>query len=70
MDQQQFGYFLQAPLYKSSGRDVIYVPGYYEEKSNKAREKKAEMAAQATARAASATSPPSLAVLESGKPRT
>ena len=40
MDQQQFGSFLRAPPYKSSGRDVIYVPRYYEEKSSKVREKK------------------------------
>ena len=39
MDQQQFGSFLRAPPYKSSGRDMIYVPGYYEGKNNKARKK-------------------------------
>lgn len=53
MDQQQFGSFLRAPPYKSSGRDVIYVPRYYEEKSSKVREKKVEMAAHTVARAAS-----------------
>ena len=64
MDQQQFGSFLRAPPYKSSGRDVIYVPGYYEEKSSKAREKKAEMAAHMAARAAVVATPPGPVVLE------
>ena len=36
----------------SSGRDVIYVPGYNEEKNSKVREKKAEMVAHTAARAA------------------
>ena len=38
------------------------MPGYYEEKSSKAREKKAKMVAHMAARAASATPPPGLAV--------
>lgn len=63
-DQQQFGSFLRAPLYKSFGRDVIYVPGYYEEKSSKAREKNAELAAHMAARAASIAPPLGLAVSE------
>ena len=29
-DQQQFGPSLRAPPYKTAGRDVIYVPGYFE----------------------------------------
>ena len=29
-DQQQFGPNLRAPPYKTTGRDVIYVPGYFE----------------------------------------
>ena len=62
MDQQQFSSFLRAPLYKSSGRDVIYMRGYYEEKSSKAREKKVEMAAHMAARVASAAPPPGLTV--------
>ena len=64
MDQQQFGSFLRAPLYKSSGRDVIYMRGYYGEKSSKAREKKVEMAAHMVARVASAAPPPGLTVPE------
>ena len=36
---------------------MIYVPGYYEEKSSKAREKKAKIVAHMAARAAS-TAPP------------
>lgn len=60
-DQQEFGSFLRAPPYKSSGKDVVYVLGYYEERSSKAREKKAEMAAHAAVRAASATRMPSTA---------
>ena len=55
MDQQQFGPFLRAPPYKSSGRVVIYVLGYYEEKNGKTREKKAEMAVHMAAKAAVAT---------------
>uniref|UniRef100_A0A7N2M535 DUF4283 domain-containing protein n=1 Tax=Quercus lobata TaxID=97700 RepID=A0A7N2M535_QUELO len=43
-------------------RDVIYVPGYYEEKSSKAREKKAELAAHMATRAASVAPPLGLAV--------
>ena len=30
IDQQQFGSNLKAPSYKTAGRDVIYVPGYFE----------------------------------------
>ena len=35
LDQQQFGPFLRAPPYKSSGKDVIYVPGYYEKRASR-----------------------------------
>ena len=35
MDQQQFGPFFRAPPYKSSGKDVIYVPGYYEKRASR-----------------------------------
>ena len=62
MDQQQFGSFFRASPHKSSGRDMIYVPGYYEEKSSKAREKKAEMVAHMAAGASSAAPPPGPAV--------
>ena len=62
MDQQQFGTFFCASPHKSSGRDMIYVPGYYEEKSSKAREKKAEMVAHMAAGASSAAPPPGPAV--------
>ena len=33
LDQQQFGPFQRASPYKSSGKDVIYVPNYYEKKA-------------------------------------
>ena len=65
MDQQQFSPFLQALLYKSSSRVVIYVPGYYEENNGKTREKKAEMAVHMAAKVAIAT--PQLG--PGGKPR-
>ena len=55
MDQQQFDPFLQALLYKSSSRVVVYVPGYYEENNGKTREKKAEMAVHMAAKVAIAT---------------
>ena len=35
LDQQQFGLFLRAPPYKSSGKDVIYVLGYYEKRASR-----------------------------------
>ncbi|KAL0015766.1 hypothetical protein SO802_002835 [Lithocarpus litseifolius] len=35
LDQQQFGQFLRAPPYKLSGKDVIYVLGYYEKKASR-----------------------------------
>ena len=57
MDQQQFGSFLRASPYESFGRDMIYMLGYYEEKSSKAREKKAKIVAHMAARAASAAPP-------------
>ena len=50
--------------YKSLGRDVIYVPGFYEEKSGNAMEKKAEMAAHMAAREDSVAPLPSPAMSE------
>ena len=35
LDQQQFGPFLRAPPYKSLGKDVIYVPDYYEKRASR-----------------------------------
>ena len=43
---------------------MIYVLGYYEEKSSKAREKKAEMVAHMAAKAAVVATPPGPVVLE------
>ena len=36
-EQQQFNSSLKAALYASAGKDVIYVPGYYEKRKPKAR---------------------------------
>jgi len=50
-EQQQFGPNLKAPPYRSIGRDVIYVPGYYEERKRSMQvEKRAEMATRAKIR--------------------
>ena len=37
LDKQQFGPSLRAPPYTSTGKDVIYVPGYYESKGGRAK---------------------------------
>ena len=37
LDKQQFGPSLRAPPYTSMGKDVIYVPGYYESKRGRAK---------------------------------
>ena len=50
-EQQHFGPNLRAPLYRSTGRDVIYVPSYYEERKRSMQaEKRAEMATRAKIR--------------------
>ena len=35
LDQQQFGLFLRASPYKSLGKDVIYVLGYYKKRESR-----------------------------------
>ena len=50
-EQQKFGPNLRTPPYRSTGRDVIYVPSYYEErKCSMQAKKRAEMVAQAKIR--------------------
>lgn len=58
-EHQQFGPNLRAPPYRSTGRDVIYVPGYYKERKRSSQvQRRVEMEARVEARPDAATVPP------------